>query len=300
MFLRFILLICAGVFFVNETGVGQLAELDQLSEDQLQQLATSMEVQPSQVKALLAREQTLWSEFLSLNGSQAGQMQFLKTTIQSLETGKAATAKMPLSDDFKTTFDSGVSQVDLPTARMARAGFLGLPVERLPEQRVLAGAVRRLTATSLNAILPLLQERSMMEPSPVDYIIYGNIRDGLAQNTETQSTGSAHELRKILPGAAGFKELAAAKNPVYRLLSIDLAPVVESNQSMLVIFNSEFITDPEPVIKVAAASALLNIKTPSARAAIEAFASEPEQSGNPKLDSDFKAILERSRNQGND
>jgi hypothetical protein len=268
----------------------------------LEQAAKAMGVPKDQVLAVLQRQEVLWSNFKTTlrsdNASQVVPMLLaMSDAVRGTPDAQAGGQRLP--ESFLKMLGHGNASVpglelDNPDAKTAKAGFMGVNAEKLPEQQVLAAGARELAKVRPDLVTSLAQERAKtLPPTAADYILFNAITDGLAESPFMESTGDDSEKPKTLPYGSELLALAKASNPIYRLLAVRTARYAEREKTKLIDFYSRFVSEPDPFIQAAAVDGLATLRASDALSALQGFEVKARQQGNTELEDAAKQAIKQ-------
>jgi hypothetical protein len=198
--------------------------------------------------------------------------------IKSLADSIARVSKpLPLSSDPREPISlavlAGVQDGPEPSAAACRAGFLGLPPEQLSSQLKLYAGTQEVARLRADHLSPLLSGRAASSTATAaDWALYAAVTDGVQDNPDFQHADSPTTSEPRLPYAAELLRLARAKNAVYRLLAVKLAPQLERDRAKLSVFYQQFANDHEEVIRRTAIQGLKGVNPPNLDSILKAFA----------------------------
>lgn len=272
------------------------------SSRELEQMADTMGVRKEQVLLGLQRQQALWTDFkATLHSDNASQvvskLLAMSNTVQGTPDAQNNGQRLP--DSFLKMLGFGDSsvpglEVEGPGVKAAKAGFMGLSVEKLPEQQVLAAGARELARMRPDLMTSLAQERAKaVSPSAADYILFNAIIEGLAESPFMESTGNNSEKPKTLPYGSELLALAKAPNPIYRLLAVRTARRAETDKAKLAGFYSGFLNETDPFIQAAAVDGLAIMRATLALSALQSFETKARQQGNAELEDSAKQAIKQ-------
>lgn len=273
-------------------------------EAMLDRDAKALGLSKEELLLFLTRKQTLGQQFEAAlesgkGGNRAVQMlqemakaidsKAIKELSQTEKTG----GRLPAS--FLTDVLNRDSEVDVGVIgpKMLRPSFMEIPVDKYPEQGMLWSATMHLGKNWPDLMVALLQERAKTVPPTVsDYLIYQGAFDGAMENPDLVMTDST-EPRKVLPNCKSLLNLATAPNPIYRLLSVNLARVVENDKARLVGFYSSFVNESDSVIQIAAIEGLESIRGANSISVLQVFQAKANQKGNTDVANAAQQAIER-------
>lgn len=268
----------------------------------LEQAANAMGVPKGQVLSILQRQQALSTDFKTTlqsdNASQVvAKLLAMSDAVQGTPDPQNTGQRLP--DSFLKMLGFGNAsvpglEVEGPGVKAAKAGFMGVSVEKLPEQQVLAAGTRELAKMRPDLMTSLAQERAKtVPPTAADYILFNAIIEGLAESPFMESTGNDSEKPKTLPYGSELLALAKAPNPIYRLLAVRAAPRAETDKAKLVAFYSEFLNETDSFIQAAAVDGLATMRAPVALSALQSFEARARQQGNAEIEDAAKQAIQQ-------
>jgi hypothetical protein len=290
-------------------------DLSRLTKRELEKIAMAAGVAREQVLPFFQKQTELWRMFNEAIESPDKAVQIvpmmlkLADTLQAAEPEKAKSSmvqkngQQKLPDGFLKMRSNGSSsipgvlEVESPEVKMMRAGFMGIDVEKLAEQHVLGRAVHELARLRPGHMVLIAKERAkVVPPTAADYIIYAFIFNGIAESPYLESADSKQP-RKTLPDSKALLDLSTAPNPIYRLLSAELAMVVESEPAKLIEFYRTFLSENDPVIQTSAVWGLRSTRSSSAVATLQEFESGALRRGESTVASAARRAIEGLRSQ---
>jgi hypothetical protein len=135
---------------------------------------------------------------------------------------------------------------------MMKPGFMGIPTDNIVDQYSL-NLFDDVINTAPEIIMPILQERAeKFPPTPADYILYGFLHVGFEDNDIDTFGFDAHRHdppQVSLSHASGLLQMGHAKNPIYRLLAVQAANMIEKDKAKLLNFYSACMNETDPFIR---------------------------------------------------
>lgn len=129
---------------------------------------------------------------------------------------------------------------------MNKPGYLDIGKEYLVDQRISYGTVFHVAKTNPDLLSRIVESRASVTPSPSDAILYQGILNGLADNSSDHHADSSGP-DADRAGANLVRQMATAKNPIYRLIAVEQANRLNSTDR-LGLYES-FIEEKDPQIK---------------------------------------------------
>lgn len=260
------------------------------SARELDDAASALGIARNQALPLLRREHALWEKFVAIlksdNASDVVPMlSAMAAAVQGTTAVQSNGEQLPESFLAMLGLDAGnvpgLGSVDGPSAKAKKAGFMGVGVEKLPEQHILAAAVQELAKRRPDLLTSLATERANSAvPTAADYILFNAIIDGLADSPFLETTGDASEKPRTLPFGSELMAMARKPNPIYRLIAVRTASRVETDAKGLVTFYSTFVAETDPTIQQAAIEGLEGVRDPAALDALRKFDTATKARGN--------------------
>ena len=171
-----------------------------------------------------------------------------------------------------------------PTVAMRKEGFMGIGEKQLYEQQMLGVVCRELTKARPDIVVSFVRgQADSLPPTAADYIIYGAVIEGVQESSHVGSTESGSGTPKTLPQGTPLLNLSQAKNPIYRMLSVKIAPFVEIDDSKLAAFYSSFLNETDAAVQTAAVESLATTRAPNTANALQDFEAKARQQGNKEV-----------------
>jgi hypothetical protein len=172
------------------------------------------------------------------------------------------------------------------TVAMSKSGFMGLSPDNLLDQETILFAAG-LTNTAPEILLPVLQERAhVFPPTAADYMLYGEIYDSLRDNNfDLVGADDTANLGPQVPRSrsVGLLKLAQAKNPIYRLLAVRAAEMVEPDETKRLNFYYAYLNETDLYILASAIDGVAKTTTPATISVLQSFQAAAQKNGNAKF-----------------
>ena len=260
------------------------------STQELEWAAKAMGIPQDRVLLVLQRQEALSAKFQQVlksdDASQVvpmllGMADAVRGTPEAGGDGQQLPSSFLKMLGYDSSSVPGLSDVEGISVKSRKPGFMGLSVEKLPEQNVLATATVKLAKQRPDLLASLAAERAKNTvPTAADYILFNAIIDGLADSPFLVSTGDISEKPKALPYGSELLALANAPNPIYRLLAVRVASSAEADKAKLIGFYSGFLNETDPIIQQAAVDGLEGLQEPGALNVLRKFDAKAKQEGN--------------------
>jgi len=250
-----------------------------ITKEELDGYASAFGVDAATAEVMLKKETAFWQE---LNEAIAtSNQQSLSAMIEPhfARLQQTLSAYQPDPDGkLPQWWDEASSSEGINTvaSRINQAGYLNLDRSNLVDQRIAYGSAANAAKARPELLDGMIASRINDAPSPLDAIVYQGILDGLADNTSYYRADSSAP-NEDMPGSELVRKMATAKNPVYRLLAVEQAWLLNTEDRLS--FYETFIAENDPRIKRNAIEGAANTKNANAVNTLRRFEQSSLQQG---------------------
>ena len=253
-----------------------------ITNEELDNYASAFGVDAAVAEAMLKKEMAFWPELNEAiaTSNQQSLSAIITPHLARLHQALTAGGKYQSDPDGKLPqwWDEASSSEGINTvaSRINQSGYLNLDQNYLVDQRIAYGSAANAAKVRPELLEGIITSRINDAPSPLDAIIYQGILDGLADNTSYHRTDSSGP-DENMPGSDLIRQMAEAKNPVYRLLAVEQAWLINTEDRLS--FYETFIAENDPRIKRRAIEGAANTKNVNAINTLRRFEQSSLQQG---------------------